>query len=145
MSKNKKFTPLIFIPIAVAVFVLIFLAVSGHLTKTEDIKKAIEKKVKCVPQRLHIPHFIEVPAVSVQKRRLSSLILCQIVLQIYVNAGTCLCHIVHLKTTKVFKSASIQSGNEITSGANFEGSLNFLVFGKPRYSEIAHCLSRRRV
>ena len=39
MSKNKKFTPLIFIPIAVAVFVLIFLAVSGHLTKTEDIKK----------------------------------------------------------------------------------------------------------
>ena len=46
-----------------------------------------------------------------------------------------------LETTKVFKSASIQSGNEITSGANFEGSLNFLVFGKPRYSEIAHCLS----
>lgn len=38
MPKNKKFTPLIFIPIAVAVFVLIILAVSGHLTKTEDIK-----------------------------------------------------------------------------------------------------------
>lgn len=43
MSKNKKFTPLIFIPIAVAVFVLIFLAVSGHLTKTEDIKSLLPK------------------------------------------------------------------------------------------------------
>lgn len=32
-------------------------------------------------------------------------------------------------------------GNDRTSEANLEGSCNFLVFGKPRYSEIAHCLS----
>lgn len=35
---EKKFNPLILIPIAVAIFVLIFLAVSGHLTKGEDAK-----------------------------------------------------------------------------------------------------------
>ena len=35
---EKKFNPLILIPIAVAIFVLIFRAVSGHLTKGEDAK-----------------------------------------------------------------------------------------------------------
>lgn len=39
MSKNKKFSPIILIPIFVAIFVLIVLAVSGHLTRTEDIKE----------------------------------------------------------------------------------------------------------
>ena len=39
------------------------------------------------------------------------------------------------------KSANNQPGNDRTSEANLEGSCNFLVFGKPRYSEIAHCLS----
>ena len=39
MSNNKKFSPIILIPIFVAIFVLIVLAVSGHLTRTEDIKE----------------------------------------------------------------------------------------------------------
>ena len=36
---KKKFNPLILIPIFIAIFVLIVLAVSGHLTKSEDAKK----------------------------------------------------------------------------------------------------------
>lgn len=43
MSKNKKFSPIILIPIFVAIFVLIVLAVSGHLTRTEDIKEPTAK------------------------------------------------------------------------------------------------------
>lgn len=38
MAKSKKLSPLIFISVAVAAIVLIFLAVSGHITKTEDDK-----------------------------------------------------------------------------------------------------------
>ncbi len=56
MSKNKKFSPIILIPIFVAIFVLIVLAVSGHLTRTEDIKEpTAETSVSAVNEQSSEP------------------------------------------------------------------------------------------